>query len=138
MPDGFSFEVKPAVRENTAAFVALAGPSGSGKTRSALELATGLAGDGKILVADTEGKRSLHYADMYTFDRVGWTPPFTPESNAALIDLAEKRRSTTKGADARKQSLNRWAGSRFARSAFCTRYSHLSCSTRRSPACRSR
>lgn len=91
MPDGSNvFEIKPAVRENTAAFIALAGPSGSGKTRSALELATGLAGDGKILVADTEGKRSLHYADMYNFDRVGWTPPFTPEANAALIDLAEK------------------------------------------------
>lgn len=93
MPDGSNvFEIKPAVRENTAAFIALAGPSGSGKTRSALELATGLAGpNGRILVADTEGKRSLHYADMYDFDRVGWQPPFTPERNAALIDLAEER-----------------------------------------------
>ncbi len=92
MPDGANvFEIKPAVRENTAAFVALAGPSGSGKTRSALELATGLAGPtGKILVADTEGKRSLHYADIYKFDRVGWLPPFTPERNAELIDLAER------------------------------------------------
>lgn len=91
MPDGGTnvFTIKPGVRINTPAFVAFAGPSGSGKTRSALELATGLAGNGKILVADTEGNRALHYADLYQFDHVEWRPPFTPENNAALIDLAE-------------------------------------------------
>lgn len=93
MPDGSNaFQIKLGVRVNTPAFVAFAGPSGSGKTRSALELATGLAGDGgKILVADTEGNRALHYADLYKFDHVEWRPPFTPEANAALIDLAEQR-----------------------------------------------
>lgn len=92
MPDGSAnaFLVKPGIRVNTPAFVAFAGPSGSGKTRSALELATGLAGDGKILVADTEGNRALHYADLYGFDHVEWRPPFTPERNAELIELAER------------------------------------------------
>jgi hypothetical protein len=85
------FEIKSAVRVNTPAFVALAGPSGSGKTRSALELATGLAGDGKILLADTEGNRSLHYADLYKFDHIEFRPPYTPERCAELIDLAENR-----------------------------------------------
>jgi hypothetical protein len=85
------FEIKSAVRVNTPAFIALAGPSGSGKTRSALELATGLAGDGKILLADTEGNRGLHYADLYKFDHVEFTPPYTPERCAELIELAEAR-----------------------------------------------
>jgi hypothetical protein len=85
-----TFTISPGIRERTPAFIALAGPSGSGKTRSALELATGLAGDGKILVADTEGRRALHYADLYKFDHVPWLPPFTPEANAELIDLAER------------------------------------------------
>ncbi|HEX3884784.1 MAG TPA: hypothetical protein VHW66_19175 [Stellaceae bacterium] len=91
MPDGNVFQIARAVRVNTPAFVALSGPSGSGKTRSGLELATGLAGGGKILVADTEGNRALHYADLYKFDHVEWRPPFTPERNAELIDLAEQR-----------------------------------------------
>lgn len=93
MPNGSNlFDIKPAVRENTPAFIALAGPSGSGKTRSALELAVGLAGpSGRILLADSEGRRALHYADLYKFDHVEWHPPFTPESIASLIDLAEGR-----------------------------------------------
>lgn len=85
------FEIKPAARVNTPAFIALAGPSGSGKTRSALELAMGLAGDGKVLLADTEGNRALHYADLYQFDHVEFRPPYTPERTAKLIDLAEAR-----------------------------------------------
>src|SRR5215472_1957883 len=83
------FAFAPAVRENTATFIALAGPSGSGKTRSALELATGLAGGGKIAVADTEGRRALHYADLYKFDHMSWEPPYTPQACARLIDAAE-------------------------------------------------
>lgn len=85
-----AFEIRPAARVNTPAFIALAGPSGSGKTRSALELATGLAGDGKILLADTEGNRALHYADLYAFDHAEFRPPYTPERCAELIDIAEK------------------------------------------------
>jgi len=80
----------PAVRERTPVFIALAGPSGSGKTRSALELATGLAGPGRIAVADSEGRRALHYRDMYEFDHLSWQPPYTPKATAGLIDAAEK------------------------------------------------
>lgn len=85
-----AFRIQQAVRVNTPAYIAFAGPAGSGKTRSALELATGLAAGGKILFADTEGNRALHYADLYRFDHVEWRPPFTPERNAELIELAEQ------------------------------------------------
>jgi DNA polymerase III delta prime subunit len=53
-----------AVRGNVATLTMFAGPSGSGKTKSALRLATGLAGpDGWIAACDTEHGRMLYYAD---------------------------------------------------------------------------
>jgi len=59
-----SFEFKPAEREAAPVFVGIEGKSGSGKTYSALLLARGIVGPkGKIGVIDTEGKRSLMYAD---------------------------------------------------------------------------
>lgn len=59
-----SFEFKPAVREAAPVFIGIEGESGSGKTYSALLLARGIVGPkGKIGVIDTEGKRSLMYAD---------------------------------------------------------------------------
>lgn len=85
---GFSFT--PAVRRNTHILLALAGASGSGKTYSALELATGLAGDGKIAVIDTEAGRALHYADKFKFDHCDMGPPFTPQRYREAIEDAEK------------------------------------------------
>lgn len=59
-----TFEFKPATREAAPVFVGIEGKSGSGKTYSALLLARGIVGpNGKIGVIDTEGKRSLMYAD---------------------------------------------------------------------------
>lgn len=59
-----SFEFKEAAREAAPVFIGIEGKSGSGKTYSALLLARGIVGPkGKIGVIDTEGKRSLMYAD---------------------------------------------------------------------------
>lgn len=44
------------------------GPSGSGKTYSMLRIATGLAGDGKIGVIDSERGSASKYADKFSFD----------------------------------------------------------------------
>lgn len=98
MPDGSpnAFLFAPAVRENTPIVMALAGASGSGKTFTALELAMGLAGDGKIAVIDTEGRRALHYADLrgpggllFRFDHCELRPPFSPERFLAVMKQAE-------------------------------------------------
>lgn len=59
-----TFEFKEAKREAAPVFIGIEGESGSGKTYSALLLARGMVGPkGKIGVIDTEGKRSLMYAD---------------------------------------------------------------------------
>jgi len=59
-----TFEFKPAEREAAPVFIGIEGESGSGKTYSALLLARGIVGPkGTIGVIDTEGKRSLMYAD---------------------------------------------------------------------------
>jgi len=80
----------PAKRERVGLSIALAGASGSGKTKSALELATGLAGpDGRILVIDTEGRRALHYAGAYRFDHCDFAPPYSPERFTAAIVQAQ-------------------------------------------------
>jgi hypothetical protein len=80
----------PARREATTVLVGLAGPSGGGKTFSALRLATGLAGDKKVAVVDTEARRALHYADQFTFDHMDMRPPFRPERFSAIVERAEK------------------------------------------------
>lgn len=88
---GSDIEFKPARRENVSLIVGIAGASGSGKTKSALELATGLAGpDGKIFAIDTEAGRMKHYASEYKFVHGDMKPPFTPKRYMATIDKAEK------------------------------------------------
>lgn len=100
MPDDFDFA--PAVRTDTAVVLALCGGSGSGKTKSALLLATGLAGDGDILMIDSEGGRGKHYApepgaepdyvDTFKFRYWSWEAPYTPESLGRVLRAAEKRK----------------------------------------------
>jgi ABC-type oligopeptide transport system ATPase subunit len=59
-----SFEFKEAKREAAPVFIGIEGESGSGKTYSALLLARGMVGPtGKIGVIDSEGRRSLMYAN---------------------------------------------------------------------------
>lgn len=92
-----SFTFTPAVRENTPIVMAIAGPSGSGKTFTALELAMGLAGVGKIALIDTEGRRGLHYADLkmpngeprFRFDHCDFRAPYTPVRFLDALKAAE-------------------------------------------------
>ena len=66
----------PAQKQQLKARVAITGPSGSGKTYTALEWARVLAGDGTVLLVDTERRSSLLYADRFTFDALPWDPPY--------------------------------------------------------------
>lgn len=56
-----------AVREQLNLRMALVGPSGSGKTLTALKIAQGLAGDGKIAIIDTERGSARRYANLMEF-----------------------------------------------------------------------
>lgn len=85
-----TFEFRPAVRENVPLLIGLAGGTGSGKTMSALRLAAGLAGDGKIAFIDTESGRAKHYADQFKFDHGELKPPFRPGHYEEAILAADK------------------------------------------------
>jgi len=79
---------RPAVRENVWLLVGLAGGTGSGKTFSAMRLASGMAGDKKFAVIDTENGRARHYADQFRFDVADLAEPFRPERYAEAIESA--------------------------------------------------
>lgn len=78
-------QVRQAVRPSLKGRMMLAGPSGSGKTRSGLIIATELAEGGRILGIDTEQQSMLTYADDFTFEHLGWQPPFNPRELTQLI-----------------------------------------------------
>lgn len=59
---------KKATKKKARLRMALCGPSGSGKTYTALNVGTGLAQGGKVLVLDTERGSASKYADQFTFD----------------------------------------------------------------------
>ena len=88
-----SFHFRPAVSftERHGLFVALVGGTNSGKTYSALRLARGIAGpSGKIAVADTEGGRTLHLKDQFSFDVAMVDPPHRPQRYAEIARDAEE------------------------------------------------
>lgn len=85
-----SFVFKPAVRESVGLLIGLAGGTGSGKTYSGMLLASGIAGDKRFCVIDTEAGRAKHYADEFTFDHGDLSPPFTPERYVDAIEAADK------------------------------------------------
>lgn len=85
-----TFEFKPATRQNVSLLLGLAGPSGSGKTFTAMRLASGIAGDKRFCVIDTEAGRALHYADLFRFDHGTLTAPFRPDAYADAILAADK------------------------------------------------
>ena len=60
--------IKKAERQQRKARILLAGPSGAGKTMTALRLAEGLRGNGRILLLDTERGSATLYADNVDFD----------------------------------------------------------------------
>lgn len=87
------FEVKKAVPLNTYVRIALVGAAGSGKTFSALRLATGIGG--KIVLIDTENKRSAKYSKRFDFDQIDFQPPFNPASYGDAIDAALAKGAVT-------------------------------------------
>lgn len=82
--------VDEAKREASNILFGLIGASGSGKTYSALEIATGLADGGRVVVIDTEEKRSLHYAGKFRFSHLPFAPPFSPDDYIAALTAAKK------------------------------------------------
>jgi len=85
-----AFAFKPAKREQIALLLGMVGGTGSGKTFSAMELATGLAGDKPFAVIDTETGRAKHYADQFRFDHGDLKPPFRPDAYIDAIEAADK------------------------------------------------
>jgi len=84
-----SYSFRPAERANVSLLIGLAGASGSGKTYTAMRLASGIAGDKRFAVIDTENGRASHYADMFKFDVLELTEPFTPAKYADAIKAAD-------------------------------------------------
>jgi hypothetical protein len=72
------FDDVPAIRSEVPLMIGLMSPSGGGKTYSALRLATGMQEvmGGDIYGIDTENGRMKHYADMFKFRHVPFSPPF--------------------------------------------------------------
>ncbi|MGB0096611.1 MAG: AAA family ATPase [Solirubrobacteraceae bacterium] len=84
------FTIRPAHRANVPLVIGLPGPSGSGKTYSALLLARGLAGDGKVVVIDTEHGRAQMYADVAApWSWLDFDAPFSPERYIEALEAAE-------------------------------------------------
>lgn len=84
------FSIRPSQRGDVKILGAVAGPSGGGKTLSGLRVARGLAGDGKIVVVDTEHGRSQIYADVaQPWDWLDFEPPFSPERYIEALEAAE-------------------------------------------------
>lgn len=86
-----SYTFRPAVREQVGLLIGCIGPSGGGKTMSAMKMAAGIVGEGnKFAVIDTEARRALHYAEMFSFDHCELNAPFRPESYIDAILTADK------------------------------------------------
>jgi hypothetical protein len=80
----------PAVRANVPLLLGFSGGTGSGKTFTAMEVATGLAGEKKFAVIDTENGRALHYADRFNFDHAELRAPFRPDAYLDAIIAADE------------------------------------------------
>lgn len=88
-----SLVLEPVTRQGMIPLIGVYGRSGSGKTHSALLLARGLAGTGKIAIIETENKRSGALADLIPggFERVNLDPPFEPENYIEAVRLLESQ-----------------------------------------------
>jgi AAA domain len=79
---------KKATRSRVFLKLAFTGPTGSVKTYSANLLASGLANGGKIAVLDTENKSASLYADLFTFEVLDISPPFTETKFIEGVNVA--------------------------------------------------
>jgi hypothetical protein len=84
-----AFTFRPAVRQNVSLLIGMAGGTGSGKTFTAMRLASGICGDKRFAVIDTEAGRALHYADSFKFDHGDLHAPFTPAAYTEAIMAAD-------------------------------------------------
>jgi len=87
-----SFQVKPATRVGINPLIVLYSESGCGKTYSSLLLARGMAGKGKIVMADSESGRGSLYADIATiggYETFDLAAPFSPARYIEAIDTIE-------------------------------------------------
>ncbi len=84
-----TFQFREAKREGVGLLIGLAGGTGSGKTFSAFRLASGIAGNRKFAVIDTEAGRALHYADQFRFDHGDLRGPFNPDAYIEAIAAAD-------------------------------------------------
>ncbi len=102
---GFTF--RPAKREMIRLLVGVSGGTGSGKSWSSMELASGIAGDARFAVIDTENGRARLYADHFKFDVTDLEAPFTPERYMEAIRDAVKAGYSTIVVD---QFSQEWEG----------------------------
>ncbi len=118
-----------ATKGDVPLLIGLSGASGSGKTFSALRLAMGIAGGGKIVGIDTESGRMRFYAERFDFDYLDLQPPFTPtrylealraakEAGAAVIivdSMSHEHEGTGGILEMHEAELERMAGSDWKR-----------------------
>jgi AAA domain len=90
-----SVTFRPAVRSNVNLLIGLAGGTGAGKSYTAMRLASGMTGDKRFAVIDTESGRASHYADQFKFDVCELRPPFTPSAYREAIEAAVAAGYTT-------------------------------------------
>src|SRR5262245_59863896 len=142
-----TFEERIAVRERVPVLFGIMGPSGGGKTFSALRVASGIqkVSGGDIFFIDTEARRALHYADMFSFRHVEFNAPHGSldyldaikfcherkagviiidsmshehEGEGGLVDMHDKELDAIAGDDARKRerlSMVAWVKPKAAR-----------------------
>lgn len=93
-----ALEFKKAVRKAAPMLISISSVSGGGKTYSALLMAAGLAGAGRVGFLDTENGRGAMYADSpgivaalpSGFDILQMDAPFSPKRYIEHIEAAEK------------------------------------------------
>lgn len=82
------FQIEKATKTKAKGRIAFIGPAGSGKTFSALELAMVLKGDKKVLFLDSEARSSEKYADLFEFDIVALSPPYSLDTYIEALKFA--------------------------------------------------
>ena len=83
--------IRPAKRQNTPLIIGLAGPSKSGKSYSALRLAVGLAGGGRIIMLNTE-PHGHHYADQFPYETADIGSPHRLEKYIEALEVVAQEK----------------------------------------------